>query len=490
MSEIDPEMLEVFREEAAERLDRIERDAAGARVGRRRRRRDRLALPRRPLDQGQRRDGRHGGGSVARAQRSRTSSRACASAALPAELADPLLRATDELGRRGLRRSATATRRDRTGATTVAEPRSSRRRPSAVAARCSPDKVDRLLDAVGETVLHHRRLEHLLDDGGADDERIDGELDHGETLLDELQDSVIEMRTLPLELDHRRLSRAPFATSPAADGKEVELEITGAETAARPRDPRGHRRVDHPPPAQRGRPRHRGAGGRERAGKPRARPHRAARRAARQPGGDRGRRRRPRRRPSSSSRGRRRTGSLADMLAEAGFSTAERGRRRRRPRGRPRRRQGPRRVARRRRSRSTASPDEGTTSCMLLPLTLALLRVLVLERGGQMFGIPLTSVEEVDRGRRDAVARRPPGARAPRRSVRLADLAELARRPRRRSCTSAPRRVIVARRGGAWRPPATGSSGSRRSSSRASARCSPACPATSAQRSWATAGWR
>jgi two-component system chemotaxis sensor kinase CheA len=37
----------------------------------------------------------------------------------------------------------------------------------------------------------------------------------------------------------------------------------------------------------------------------------------------------------------------------------------------------------------------GTAVTLTIPLTLALLRVLLLERGGQTFGVPLTSVEEV-----------------------------------------------------------------------------------------------
>ena len=41
-------------------------------------------------------------------------------------------------------------------------------------------------------------------------------------------------------------------------------------------------------------------------------------------------------------------------------------------------------------SRSSSEPGRGTDVTMLLPLTLALLRVLVVERGGQSFGLPLT----------------------------------------------------------------------------------------------------
>ncbi len=67
----------------------------------------------------------------------------------------------------------------------------------------------------------------------------------------------------------------------------------------------------------------------------------------------------------------------------------------------------------------------GTVVTMLLPLTLALLQVLLLERGGQRFGIPLTNVEEVIAvdhamvlGGTQAVEHR--GS-----SVRLADVAQI-----------------------------------------------------------------
>ena len=42
-----------------------------------------------------------------------------------------------------------------------------------------------------------------------------------------------------------------------------------------------------------------------------------------------------------------------------------------------------------------SEPGHGTTVTLTVPLTLALLRVLLLTRGGQTFGVPLTSVEEV-----------------------------------------------------------------------------------------------
>jgi two-component system chemotaxis sensor kinase CheA len=42
-----------------------------------------------------------------------------------------------------------------------------------------------------------------------------------------------------------------------------------------------------------------------------------------------------------------------------------------------------------------SEPRQGTTVTLLLPFTLAVMRVLMCERGGQSFGLPLTSVREV-----------------------------------------------------------------------------------------------
>ena len=69
-----------------------------------------------------------------------------------------------------------------------------------------------------------------------------------------------------------------------------------------------------------------------------------------------------------------------------------------------------------------SEPGRGTTVTMLLPLTLAIMRVLVFERDGQTFGLPLTSVDEaivvgetMSLGGREAIELRG-------RSIPLADL--------------------------------------------------------------------
>jgi two-component system, chemotaxis family, sensor kinase CheA len=96
--------------------------------------------------------------------------------------------------------------------------------------RIAADKVDRMLDAVGETVLNHRRLDHMLGErDGGDDERIESEMDHGERLLSELHDAVLGMRTLPLS---SITAAYPRTVRDAAkdEGVEAELVISGAET--------------------------------------------------------------------------------------------------------------------------------------------------------------------------------------------------------------------------------------------------------------------
>jgi two-component system chemotaxis sensor kinase CheA len=119
----------------------------------------------------------------------------------PPELADSLLRQTDELRRAVTGNGSAEPHEAPAGAVEPEVPAPAERR----SVRMSTDKVDRLFDAVGETVLHNRRLEHLVTDGAAglrDDEQLDGEIGRGQLLFDELQDSVIQMR--PSEIWRRR----------------------------------------------------------------------------------------------------------------------------------------------------------------------------------------------------------------------------------------------------------------------------------------------
>jgi two-component system chemotaxis sensor kinase CheA len=339
----------------------------------------------------------------------------------PPELADQLLRQSDEL-----RRAVTAE--------AVAEPapapvRSADAEPPAPAERrsirMSTDKVDRLLDAVGETVLHNRRIEHLLNDGAAprsDDEQLEGELGRGALLFDELQDSVVQMRTLPLSSISGAYPRAVRDLASAHD-KQVELEVTGAETQLDRMildgisESIGHllrNAVAHgiEPPRER-----------ERAGKPATGKIelRAGQRgslvAIEVVDDGRGV-------ASELVEQALNGGTLADVLAEPGFSTAGevsdvsgRGVGLDAVKAHVESLRGALEV--------DSVPGRGTTVTMLLPLTLALLRVLVLQRGGQTFGLGLPSIEEVvtvsdtmSLGGREAVEIRG-------RSVPLADLADL-----------------------------------------------------------------
>jgi two-component system chemotaxis sensor kinase CheA len=258
--------------------------------------------------------------------------------------------------------------------------------------RVATHKVDRMLDVVGETVLHHRRLEHML--GGAPraaEEALEREVDRGEHLLDELQESVLELRMVPLSSITSPLPRAVRDLA-AAEGKQVDLEITGAETQLDRVLLEGlSETINHllrnavahgiePPDV------------RERAGKPR----RGAVELHAEPRGgqiaievrDDGGGVSADALAEGASRG-----SLVAVLAEAGFSTAE----------------GISEIAGRgvgldavkRQVEAVGGslaidtkPGAGTSATLLLPATLALLRVLIVRRGDQRFGLPLASVVE------------------------------------------------------------------------------------------------
>lgn len=259
--------------------------------------------------------------------------------------------------------------------------------------RVGAAKVDRLLDVVGETVLHRRRLDHLIGDRARqDDQAVDDELGGGDRLLDDLRDAVISMRTLPLSSIAGRLPRAVRDLA-HAEGKQVRLEMVGTETQLdrvildgisenivhllRNSISHGIETPDE----------------RRRAGK--STTARIELRA--EPRGDlvavtiaddgRG--------VSEEllSRGKAH-GSLAEVLAEAGLSTAVavtqlagRG-------------VGLDAVKRHVESLggslvATSQPGCGSEMSMLLPLTTSFVNLLLLERGGQVYGLPLGSVTEV-----------------------------------------------------------------------------------------------
>jgi two-component system, chemotaxis family, sensor kinase CheA len=259
--------------------------------------------------------------------------------------------------------------------------------------RVAANTVDRMLDTVSETVLHHRRLEHMLDSaprGAAGG--IEQEVERGERLIDELQETVLELRMVPLSSITSSLPRAVRDLA-AAEGKEIDLKITGAETQL------DRVLLDGMSEAINHLLRNALAHGielpdvRERTGKSRRgaiEMHAEPRGGQivieiRDDGGG--------VTAAAIAEGARR-GSLVDVLTEAGFSTADAvseiaGR-------------GVGLDAVKRQVESVGGslaidtePGIGTSTTLLLPVTLALLRVLIVKRGALRFGLPLASVTEV-----------------------------------------------------------------------------------------------
>jgi two-component system, chemotaxis family, sensor kinase CheA len=330
--------------------------------------------------------------------------------AFPAELADPLLRAVDALAR-GLRgesdgQAALVAELAALGAPADGEssspacdkaaaeqPLTAKSAPAAAPTiRIPAAKVDRMLDVVGETVLYHRRLEHELGATLDDGRHASDVLDMGERLLEGLQDSVVQMRTLPLSTITARFPRA-IRDLAAQEGKEAELTISGAETQLDRVILDGisetivhvlRNAVAHGIES----PEQREAAAKRRMG--RIELH------AEQRGGmvaiavaDDGRGVSPELLARAEQ-----SGSLVDILAQTGFSTAEqvseaagRG-------------VGLDAVKLHVESLSGAlevrsRPGEGTEVTLLLPVTLALMQALLFEWHGRPFALPMSSVGRV-----------------------------------------------------------------------------------------------
>lgn len=270
--------------------------------------------------------------------------------------------------------------------------------------RVPAEKVDRLLDLVGETLVQHRR-------SGSDE---------GEVLLDELKDAALQMRMQPLSSVAAPLRRAVRECAVAV-GKEVDIVFTGFDTELDRAILEGlpeilvhlvRNAVDHGIE----RPAERAERGKPSTGtvEVRATQHGSLVEiavaddgggvdAALLGGGER---------------------DLAARLAEPGLSTAStvtdisgRG-------------VGLDSVLRFAEGRggslaARSTPGAGTEVTLTLPFTLALVEVLLFERGANVFALPLSSVEEVLRvegvltlGGRAAVDLRG-------NAVPIADLAEL-----------------------------------------------------------------
>ena len=264
--------------------------------------------------------------------------------------------------------------------------------PEQRSVRVAPAKIDHLLDVIGEAIQDGRRLAHAL---GAEADLAEGLVDAlgaSARTLDELKDTAIKMRTLPLAAIAGPLPRA-VRDMARATGKEVEFAVSGGDTEldrvileslAEPLTHLLRNAVAHGIEAP---------GDRAQAGKPvRGRVElRAMSRGAlveiivaddgrgvSQDVADRAQR----------------EGSLTEVLSQAGYSTAEQvtelaGR-------------GVGLDAVKNYALSLggafeirSQPGQGMEVILLLPLALALLDVLLFERGGAVFGVPLAAVEEV-----------------------------------------------------------------------------------------------
>ena len=258
--------------------------------------------------------------------------------------------------------------------------------------RVPAEKIDHLLDLVGEVMQDRRRLAHAL--GAAEGLPADAadELSAGERMLDELKDSAVGMRTLPVSMITGPLPRA-IRDLARSIGREVEFTVVGAETEldrvileslSEPLTHLLRNSVIHgiEPPGERAQ-----------AGKPAC--GRIELRAVPRGGlveitvSDDGRGVSP-----EIVEEARQEGSLADVLSRAGFSTAGEvtdlaGR-------------GVGLDAVKAHVHSlggrfdvTSEPGHGMAVSLLLPVALALLKVLLIQRGGAVYGLPIAGVEEV-----------------------------------------------------------------------------------------------
>ena len=263
--------------------------------------------------------------------------------------------------------------------------------------RVSAEKIDSLLNLVGEVVQDRRALAHALGDLAAPQEIVDV-LAGGDRTLDQLKDISINMRTLPLSVIAGPLPRTVRDMARQA-GKDVELTITGSDTEldrlileSLP-EPLTHllrNAVSHGIET----PRTRLATGKPERGRIelRAEPRGSQVEIA----------------VSDDGQGvseqvlaeARREGSLAEVLGRAGYSTAGE------VTGLAGRGVGMNAIKTYVESlggsleiRST--PGLGTEVILLLPLAMALLEVLLFERDAAVFGVPLAAVEEVLPGQPD-----------------------------------------------------------------------------------------
>ena len=303
--------------------------------------------------------------------------------------------------------------------------------------RVPAEKIDTLLDLVGETVLHRRRLEHELGRQRPRGARRRHRRARPRRAAARRPQGRGDRHAHTAALVDRHPAPARRARPRRGDRQAGRAGRGGRRDGARPRDPRGPLRAARPPAPQRGRPRDRAAG-RARAGRQAgARAPRAARRAARQHRRGHGLRRRPRHLRGDAGRG------AQERVAHrrphpARLLDRERRQRARRARRRARRRPGPGRGVRwqhrgAQRARARHAGD---------PAAAARARA---DRGAarrarrQRLRIPARERRGGRLARRDAVARRAAGDRAPRplRRARRSRGADRAETPLRR-CRAHP----------------------------------------------------
>ena len=258
--------------------------------------------------------------------------------------------------------------------------------------RVPAEKIDHLLDVAGEIMQYRTRLAHALGGPAGQSEDVAEAFGAGERMLDDLKDTAAGMRTLPLAVIAGPLPRVVRDFAQAA-GKEVDFVVSGADTELDRvileslSEPLGHllrNAVIHgvESPAER-----------ERAGKP-ARGRVELRAASRGSlveivVADDGRGASPEVIAEAT-----REGSLADVLARPGYSTAEEvtdlaGR-------------GVGLDAVRSYVHSLggsltvrSEPGQGMEVVQLLPVAMALMEVLLFERADAVYGVPLAAVEKV-----------------------------------------------------------------------------------------------
>ena len=259
------------------------------------------------------------------------------------------------------------------------------------AIRVPAAKIDHLIDVAGEIVQQRNQAQHLI--GGPKLPRDLDELVSGnQRMLDDLMETAVGMRTLPLAAITGRLPRAVRDIAQAA-GKEVDFVVTGAgteidrvilESLTEPLMHLLRNAVGHgiEPPAER-----------ERSGKsPRGHVElRAVPRGSmveilvRDDGGG---------VPPGVAELGGRGGSLADVLTRPGFSTAaEVTELAGRGVGLDAVREYA--VALGGSLEVRSEPGRGMDVVLLLPLALALTEALLFERGAGVYGVPLAAVEQV-----------------------------------------------------------------------------------------------